>query len=56
MPRGLNEALDLQNNGNGEIEWTIKDGYTYYVPKLLDEVRSNVIEARARAAKRRPDK
>lgn len=51
MPRGLNKALDLQNDGRGGIEWTIKDGYTYNVPKLLDEVRSNVNEARGRKAK-----
>jgi hypothetical protein len=51
MPRGLNEALDLQNDGRGGIEWTIKDGYTYHVPKLLDEVRRNVSEARGRKAK-----
>jgi hypothetical protein len=46
MPRGLHEALDHQ--GQGGIEWTIKDGYLYHAPTLLGEVREIVAEAKAK--------
>lgn len=46
MPRGLNDALDQQNNGVGGIEWTIKDGIPYHAPSLLKDVQEIVDEAR----------
>jgi Amidohydrolase family len=46
MPRGLDDALDMQ--GDGGIEWTIKDGYTYHAPELLADVRAIVDDARSR--------
>lgn len=46
MPRGLDPALDHQ--GQGGIEWTIKDGYAYSAPLLLEDVRTIVAEAKNR--------
>lgn len=43
-PRGLHDALDHQ--GQGGIEWTIKDGIPYHAPTLLKDVREIVAEAR----------
>lgn len=49
MPRGLHDALDHQ--GQGGIEWTIKDGVPYHAPTLLQDVREIVAEAKAKRAK-----
>jgi len=34
----------------GGIEWTIKDGVTYHVPTLMQEVKKMVDDARASGA------
>ena len=36
----------------GGIEWTIKDGVTYHVPTLMNEVKEMVTKARAERARR----
>ena len=36
----------------GMVEWTIKDGYVYSGPRLRDEVKEIVKEARANIARR----
>ncbi len=46
MPRGLHDALDHQ--GQGGIEWTIKDGIAYHAPTLLQDVCEIVSEAKAK--------
>ena len=48
MPRGLDDALDVQNDGVGGIEWTIKDGIPYHAPTLLEDAREIVAEARTK--------
>jgi hypothetical protein len=45
MPRGLDQTLDQQ--GEGGIEWTIKDGISYSAEVLLEEARAIVSEARS---------
>jgi imidazolonepropionase-like amidohydrolase len=50
FPNGIDPNLDRQrNNGQGGIEWTIKDGIPYHAPTLLAEVKEIVRAARSQA-------
>jgi imidazolonepropionase-like amidohydrolase len=45
-PTGISAIKDGHEVHTGGIEWTIKDGYTYYVPTLSAQVRQMVEEAK----------
>ncbi len=45
-PTGVSGVKDGKEIHTGGIEWTIKDGYTYYVPTLAAEVKQMVAEAK----------
>jgi imidazolonepropionase-like amidohydrolase len=45
-PTGISGVKDGKEIHTGGIEWTIKDGYTYYVPTLAAEVKQMVAEAK----------
>ncbi len=49
-PSGTDSVRDGKIVQTGGVEWTIRDGFTYHGPTLLQEVREIVRKARARAA------
>ncbi len=50
-PTGTTAVVNGKEVPAGGIEWTIKDGITYHVPRLMGEIRE--IVAKARAARKR---
>ncbi len=46
MPKGINEAMDIQNGDKGGIVWTIKDGIPYHAPTLFERAKEIVREAK----------
>lgn len=51
-PTGTTAIKDGTEIRNGGIEWTIKDGIPYHVPRLMAEVKRMVADARAEWAKK----
>jgi imidazolonepropionase-like amidohydrolase len=47
-PTGISAIKDGKEIHTGGVEWTIKDGYTYYVPTLSAEVKKMVADAKKR--------
>jgi len=45
-PTGISAIKDGKEIRTGGVEWTIKDGYTYYVPTLSAEVKKMVADAK----------
>jgi len=48
-PRGILDLYEMQGGDmvvKGGIQWTIKDGFVYHAPTLLDDVKTMVAEAR----------
>jgi hypothetical protein len=45
-PTGISAIKDGKEIHTGGVEWTIKDGYTYYVPTLSAEVKKMVADAK----------
>ena len=45
-PTGVMEMVDDVLVKKGGVQWTIKDGYIYHAPTLLEEVKQIVAEAR----------
>jgi len=45
-PTGISAIRDGKEIRTGGVEWTIKDGYTYYVPTLSAEVKKMVADAK----------
>lgn len=48
-PSGTDAVRDGKIIATGGVEWTIRDGYAYHGPTLLQEVREIVRKARAKA-------
>jgi imidazolonepropionase-like amidohydrolase len=48
-PRGILDLYEIQGDEmvvKGGIQWTIKDGFVYHAPTLLEEVKAMVAEAK----------
>ncbi len=45
-PTGVMEMVEGEIVKKGGVQWTIKDGYVYNAPMLLEDVKQMVIEAR----------
>ena len=45
-PTGVMEMIDGELVKKGGVQWTIKDGYVYDAPALLEDVKKMVAEAR----------
>jgi len=45
-PTGVTDLKDGEIIQRGGIKWTIKDGFVYHVPTMLDELKEMVAEAR----------
>jgi hypothetical protein len=45
-PTGVLEMVDGELVKKGGVQWTIKDGYIYYAPTLLEDVKEIVAEAK----------
>lgn len=45
-PTGVQDLQDGKLIQRGGIKWTIKDGYVYHVPTILEELKQMVAEAR----------
>jgi hypothetical protein len=45
-PTGVMEMVDGELVNKGGVQWTIKDGYIYHAPSLLEKVREIVAEAK----------
>jgi len=45
-PTGVQDLKDGKLVHRGGIKWTIKDGFVYHVPSLLEDVKKIVTEAR----------
>lgn len=54
-PTGIDVVVEGKTVHTGGVEWTIKDGIPYSGPRLMEEVKAMVAQARAeRAARGRP--
>jgi hypothetical protein len=51
-PTGIDVVVDGKTVHTGGVEWTIKDGIPYSGPRLMEEVKAMV--SQARAARPRP--
>jgi hypothetical protein len=45
-PTGVREMVDGKLVKKGGVQWTIKNGYIYYAPALLEDVKQIVAVAR----------
>jgi imidazolonepropionase-like amidohydrolase len=49
-PTGVDVVVDGKTTHTGGVEWTIKDGIPYHVPRLMRELKEMVAQARAAKA------